>query len=104
MERHAYATLDRWLSTAYPDLEKHIDAQSDPHERLTSMYMKAARQSQADMDGSVQVGLGLLFYTSVMYDKAVDCFSAALAARPNDYLLWNRLGATLANSGTSSNH
>ena len=118
----AYRTLQRWLSIKYPQICSPGDITDNEigftdrvmlQQRVTDLYIKAAQLSPSPeaMDPDVQVGLGVLFYGAEEYEKAVDCFSAALASneagstnaessnqRP---LLWNRLGATLANSGRS---
>ncbi|KAF2874820.1 hypothetical protein BDV95DRAFT_626453 [Massariosphaeria phaeospora] len=119
-ESTAYRTLERWLATKYPSLVKEpLSADSDMgftdrhllHEKVTNLFIQAAQLSPAgeQMDPDVQVGLGVLFYGVEEYDKAVDCFGAALASTESGttnsssqlHLLWNRLGATLANSGRS---
>lgn len=117
----AYRTLERWLSIKYPSIVSPKDLSSDAdvgftdrhllHEKVTDLFIRAAQLSPdgEHMDPDVQVGLGVLFYGAEEYDKAVDCFSAALAStesgtsnqRDQVHLLWNRLGATLANSGRS---
>jgi peroxin-5 len=119
-ESTAYRTLERWLATKYPSLIKEplsSDAEMGftdrhlLHEKVTNLYIQAAQLSPTgeQMDPDVQVGLGVLFYGVEEYDKAVDCFGAALASTESGvsnsssqlHLLWNRLGATLANSGRS---
>lgn len=117
----AYRTLERWLSVKYPQVispsELSVDADvgfTDRqllHDKVTDLFIQAAQLSPSGehMDPDVQVGLGVLFYCAEEYDKAVDCFSAALASTESGtsnqqeqvHLLWNRLGATLANSGRS---
>ncbi|KAI8329549.1 hypothetical protein BC941DRAFT_442732 [Chlamydoabsidia padenii] len=101
----AYDSLEQWIANnpTYRDLAatptSHV---SDylRHEYITNMFLEAARSSPGgmEMDADVQVGLGVLFNVSEEYEKAIDCFKAAVASRPQDYLLWNKLGATLANS------
>ena len=117
----AYRTLERWLSVRYPQIHPP-ERLSDPadvgftdrqilHERVADLFIKAAQLSPSgeQMDPDVQVGLGVLFYGNEDFEKAVDCFKAALASTESGivnresqvHLLWNRLGATLANSGRS---
>ncbi|KAK5174387.1 Peroxisomal membrane signal receptor PTS1 [Saxophila tyrrhenica] len=118
----AYRTLERWVGVRYPSLgvkprglgedeemgftDRHI-----LHEKVTNLFLEAAQMNPdgENVDVDVQVGLGVLFYGSEDYDKAVDCFTAALNSAQHgvmkregeEHLLWNRLGATLANSGRS---
>ncbi|PIS53847.1 hypothetical protein CJI97_003536 [Candidozyma auris] len=108
----AFATLERWIATMYPDIAEKA-RQENPtisdedrfslHKRVTELFIKAAQLSpdQANMNPDVQMGLGVLFYANEDFDKTIDCFKAALSIRPDDPVLWNRLGASLANSNRS---
>lgn len=117
----AYRTLERWLSVKYPNIldpkdlhppaEMGFTDRQQLHDKVTKLFIKAAQMSPdgEHMDPDVQVGLGVLFYGAEEYGKAVDCFQSALHSselgttnqQEQIHLLWNRLGATLANSGRS---
>ncbi|KAG8943865.1 hypothetical protein FRC00_010924, partial [Tulasnella sp. 408] len=69
---------------------------------LIEMATRASEVGVQGIDPDVQIALAVLLNTSDDYDKAVDCFKAALEARPDDWVLYNRVGATLANSGRAN--
>ena len=64
------------------------------------MFHMAEEMNKADPD--VYTVLGVLYNLSRDFERAEDCFKRALDRDPNNYSLWNKLGATQAN-GTKNN-
>ncbi|XP_033893961.2 PEX5-related protein-like isoform X1 [Acipenser ruthenus] len=117
MQQEACEALRKWIrhhpkykhlvksKTASPSSSRRMSrasvSSSSQLPEVKDLYLEAVQQNTDVIDPDLQTGLGVLFNLSAEFNRAVDAFNAALAVRPEDYLLWNRLGATLANGDRS---
>lgn len=104
----AYKAFNDWLKAnpQYSDIVPlDVDItnlnNSQLQEHIHSIFIRAAQMNPNKVDPDIQCALGVLFNISQEYNKAVDCFKAALQVRYDDSRLWNKLGATLANGDRS---
>ena len=81
----------------------NTDAAFDEVQRLLLSALDFQMQhnrNDHNTTASVLEALGVVYNVSRDYDAAIDVLQQSCALRPQDYQLWNKLGATLANSGT----
>ena len=110
MENEALVQLEKWIqnytnkstpsSTVSPaPFTKYSSLDPNKFREVEGMFLDAARkQSPQNVDATLQNALGILYNISRNYERAIDSLNTALAAKPDDARLWNRLGATLANN------
>jgi len=111
IRQRAYGAIKEWVDrnerykaavdrhrAEYPETTSSL--QSEQFGNLIQCLIAMARSdTSGQIDADIQVALAVLLNTNEEFDKAHDCFRTALAVRPDDWLLYNRAGATLANNG-----
>uniref|UniRef100_A0A7E4VAM0 TPR_REGION domain-containing protein n=1 Tax=Panagrellus redivivus TaxID=6233 RepID=A0A7E4VAM0_PANRE len=112
MENEALGQLEKWITVYTNPNDPHaltseakppnyspyslLDQQS--FQRVEQRFLAAAQlQAPQGVDPSLQNALGVLYNINKNFTRAIDSLKAAVATRPDDARLWNRLGATLAN-------
>lgn len=102
-QEKALKNLKAWVvnNPNFAGLEVEQDMYGDGSlmDNVMQLMLKAAEWAPGDPE--VQQVLGVLYNVSRDYNSAVLSFKAALNSKPNDYSLWNKLGATLANGQRS---
>ncbi|CAF1234385.1 unnamed protein product, partial [Adineta ricciae] len=106
LRKDALDCLYRWLENheRYCHLLSHDNKERNSRltfKSLKDLFFQAVSLSNtsSDIDFNLQVCLGILFYLYEDYTKAAECFQVAVLSKPNDALLWNKLGASIAHSG-----
>ncbi|KAF5317247.1 hypothetical protein D9611_003865 [Ephemerocybe angulata] len=106
-----YASVSQWVARndKYRHAAEAFRAESPLSENalmtekfgnlIQCLIAMARSDVTGEVDADIQIALAVLLNSHEEYEKAQDCFRTALAVRPDDWLLYNRVGATMANSG-----
>jgi peroxin-5 len=89
-------------ATTDGEVEKttYSSAREAAFQEVKEMLQTALEFDPADA-ADVHEALGVIYNVIKDYDAAAESFRKALESRPDDYQLWNKLGATLANGSQS---
>ncbi|KAK9841528.1 hypothetical protein WJX74_007257 [Apatococcus lobatus] len=104
-QAQALSYLHTWMTThkQHSQAAATVPVPGDSSQRLSYVIREfEAAAAKAPQDSDLHVALGVLNNLARSYDRAVESFRRALQLRSGDYSLWNKLGATLANSTRSS--
>lgn len=100
----ALRALKSWVkhNPKFHGLEVRDDEYSDGSLMDQVMQFMLHAQNHDSEDADIHVVLGVLYSVSKDYDAAIQNFRFAAQRRPDEHSLWNKLGATLANSSHST--
>ena len=92
-----YAGMDLPDIYGAPSMGTNGESAFDEVKRL----LLSALDIDASDAGDIYEALGVIYNVNKDYEAAAEAFRKAVEARPDDYQLWNKLGATLANGNQS---
>ncbi|KNH04276.1 peroxisome targeting signal 1 receptor [Perkinsela sp. CCAP 1560/4] len=95
MYSEALHSLDNWMS--HNPLCQDAGFISGDFDSLETALERVLTTHPREID--VHVALGTFYNIKHAYEKAIEAFRNALSVNPNSSALWNKLGASLANSG-----
>ena len=103
-QQKALKNLKAWIihNPKFAGLSIEADVYGDGSlmDEMMQLMIKAAEFSPNDPE--VHQVMGVLYNVSRDYNSAAISFKKAINNKPNDYSMWNRLGATLANGQRSA--
>ncbi|KAL1728816.1 peroxisomal targeting signal 1 receptor [Schizophyllum commune] len=92
------APLVAQYRAGHPEVSEEMSTARQYTDLVECLMHVIRSDASGEIDADVQIALAVMLNTNEEYVKACDCFRTALAVRPEDWLLYNRVGATLANS------